>query len=62
VQWFKDDPDTLDYWCDTLRLLICVAKPDEGQSTVKEVPSTDGMQLSVETSELLKLKLEANLP
>jgi diphosphomevalonate decarboxylase len=60
--WFKDEPETLEYWCDNLRLLICVAKPDEGQSTVKEVPSTEGMQLTLMTSELLKLKLAADLP
>ena len=45
--WFIDKPDVLAYWQETLRLLICVVKPDEGQSTVKEVPSTEGMQLSV---------------
>ena len=36
--------------------------PDSGQNEVKDVPSTDGMQLSMETSELLKLRLENQLP
>ncbi len=42
--------------------MICVVEPDHGQNQVKDVPSTDGMQLSMETSELLKLRLENDLP
>ena len=60
-QWFLEQPDVLDYWHANLQLLICVVKPDEGQSTVKEVSSTEGMQISLKTSELLKLKLDAGL-
>lgn len=54
--------DNEQWWLDNLRLLICVVKPDPAQSKVKETPSTDGMQLSMQTSELLKLRLENNLP
>ncbi len=45
-----------------MSILICVVSPDQGQQEVKDVPSTDGMQLSMDNSELLKLRLEHDLP
>ena len=43
-------------------IFICVVKPEEGKNEFKDVPSTDGMRLSYENSELLKLRLENDLP
>ena len=38
----------MDYWFENLRIVICVVKPlGEGETFTKEVPSTDGMKLSV---------------
>ena len=42
-----------------MAILIFVVKSTQSQ---KEVPSTDGMQLSMKTSELLKLRLANDLP
>jgi len=40
-----------------------VVKPEAGQSKVKEVSSTDGMNLSLKTSSLMEYaRLGANLP
>jgi hypothetical protein len=45
-----------------LVIKICIVKPEnEEKGYVKDVPSTDGMKYSLETSELMKMKLEANL-
>jgi hypothetical protein len=43
-------------------MLICVVKPDANYNEVKDVPSTDGMELSMQTSELLKLRIQNDLP
>ena len=45
-----------------LRILICVVKPDKGQNAFKDIPSTEGMKLSLQTSEMLRLRLENDLP
>lgn len=45
-----------------MSVLICVVKPESGQGVTKEIGSTEGMQLSMQTSELLKLRLDADLP
>lgn len=43
--------------------MICVVKPEPGQSKIKEVSSTSGMQLSLKTSSLMEFaRLGANLP
>ena len=42
-----------------MAILIFVVKSTQSH---KEVPSTDGMQLSMQTSELLKLRLANDLP
>lgn len=55
-------PQSLNWWLDNLSILICVVKPSAHASMTKETPSTDGMRYSLETSELMKLKLQANLP
>jgi diphosphomevalonate decarboxylase len=54
--------DSLDFWVQNLRVLICVVKPDIGQNAFKDIPSTDGMKLSLKTSEMLRLRLENDLP
>jgi len=48
------DPATLDFWVENLSIIVCVVKPEKGQNTVKEIPSTEGMALSLITSELMK--------
>ena len=58
----KVEFDALDYWIENLTIFICVVQPEEGQNEFKDIPSTDGMKLSLETSELLKLRLENDLP
>lgn len=50
-----DSDSALRYWIDNLAVLVCVVKPEPGQSKTKETPSTQGMQLSVENSDLLQL-------
>ena len=43
--------------------MICVVKPEPGQSKIKEVSSTEGMSLSLKTSSLMEYaRLGANLP
>ena len=54
--------DSLDFWVQNLRILICVVKPDKGQNAFKDIPSTEGMKLSLQTSEMLRLRLENDLP
>jgi len=63
-EWFtaEEDQGFKDFWFENLRLLICVVEPEAGQSSVKDIPSTKGMQLSLQTSELLQLRLENDLP
>ena len=39
--------DALDYWLENLRVLICVVQPEEGQNAFKDIPSTQGMKLSL---------------
>ena len=46
-----------DYWRNNLSILICVVKPEHGQSQVKDVPSTEGMALSLTTSELMAARI-----
>ena len=58
----KIDFEELQWWIDNMVIFICVVKPEEGQNEFKDVPSTDGMRLSYENSELLKLRLENDLP
>ena len=36
-----------DFWLKNLKVLICVVKPDGDQGQVKEIPSTQGMALSL---------------
>lgn len=55
-------PEISSYWMDILSILICVVKPEPGQSTVKEIPSTEGMELSLKTSDLLKGRLSLGIP
>lgn len=43
-------------------MLICVVKPDANQNAFKDIPSTDGMRLSLATSELLQMRIENDLP
>ena len=50
------------FWLDNLAIIICVVRPEGGQSTVKETPSTEGMELSLKTSELLKGRLAQGVP
>ena len=53
----------LDHWIDNLAILVCVVKPEQGQSQVKEISSTKGMQLSLQNSELMQLaRLGHDLP
>lgn len=47
------EEDVLQYWIDNLQIFVCVVRPEEGQSGVKDVPSTKGMDLSLDTSELM---------
>ena len=54
--------DALDYWLENLRVLICVVQPEEGQNAFKDIPSTQGMKLSLQTSEMLRLRLDNHLP
>ena len=35
------------YWLDNLRVIICVVKPSAGQNAFKDIPSTEGMKLSL---------------
>ena len=49
--------NALDYWVENLRVLICVVKPDEGKNAFKDIPSTQGMKLSLQTSDFLALRL-----
>jgi diphosphomevalonate decarboxylase len=44
-----------------LSIFICVVKPLGDQKLQKDVPSTDGMKITLETSELMKLRLDENL-
>lgn len=53
---------TLDFWLENLSVLICVVKPEAGKSAFKDIPSTEGMKLSLQTSEMLRLRLENDLP
>ena len=39
-----------------------MVKPDQDQNAVKDVPSTDGMKLSMQNSELLASRIAADLP
>ena len=48
---------SLDYWLENLRVVICVVKPEAGQNEFKDVPSTQGMKISLQTSELLQARL-----
>ena len=57
----KVEIKNLPFWFNNLRILICVVKPDAGQNIFKDVPSTSGMKLSLQTSELLRLRLRENL-
>ena len=58
----KIEFDELNFWIENLVIFICVVKPEEGQNEFKDIPSTDGMKLSLKTSELLKHRLENDLP
>jgi diphosphomevalonate decarboxylase len=49
----KIELQSLQYWIDNLSILVCVVKPEGDQDRVKEVPSTEGMALSLKTSELM---------
>ena len=51
-----------DFWIKELSMLICVVKPDLNQNAFKDIPSTEGMKLSLQNSELLKLRIENDLP
>ena len=53
--------ESLNFWLDNLQIFICVVKPQEHQNLQKDVPSTDGMKITLETSELMKLRLAENL-
>ncbi len=52
---------SLNYWIENLSIFICVVKPLGDQKLQKDVPSTDGMKITLETSELMKLRLDQNL-
>lgn len=52
----------MEKWINELRIIICVVKPEKDKQLKKEVPSTDGMKLSLKTSELMRLRLESKLP
>lgn len=39
--------DALDFWIENLRVLICVVQPEEGQNAFKDIPSTQGMKMSL---------------
>ena len=43
----KVDLCSLDFWVQNLRILICVVKPEQGKSAFKDIPSTEGMKLSL---------------
>ena len=51
----------MNYWLENLEITICVVKPKEGKTFVKDIPSTEGMKYSYSTSEFMKMKLEKNL-
>jgi diphosphomevalonate decarboxylase len=36
-----------------MQILVCVVKPEAGKSKVKETPSSEGMAISLETSDLM---------
>ena len=61
------DQPTTNYWIGNLSILVCVVKPDRAQQAqglgqAKEIPSTEGMALSLETSELMAARIKENLP
>ena len=58
----KVEFDELNYWIENLKIFICVVKPEDGQNEFKDIPSTEGMKRSLATSDLLKLRLENDLP
>ena len=43
----KVEFDELDYWIENLKIFICVVQPEEGQNEFKDIPSTEGMKLSL---------------
>ena len=43
----KIEFDTLSHWVDNMVIFICVVKPEEGQNEFKDIPSTDGMRISL---------------
>ena len=51
----------LEFWLARLRIFICVVKPQGDQSLQKEVPSTEGMKITLATSDLMRLKLQDSL-
>ncbi|TNV77763.1 hypothetical protein FGO68_gene17449 [Halteria grandinella] len=53
--------ESMEWWYNNLSILICVVNPGDAQTYQKDVPSTDGMKITLETSELMKLRLEADL-
>jgi mevalonate pyrophosphate decarboxylase len=53
--------ESLQWWLDNLQIFICVVKPQGSASLQKDVPSTDGMKISLETSGLMKLRLKENV-
>eukprot|EP00347_Sterkiella_histriomuscorum_P012547 403368153 len=57
----KLSEQSLNFWLDNLELVICCVKPEKNSSLQKDVPSTDGMRISHQTSDLMKLKLEQGL-
>jgi diphosphomevalonate decarboxylase len=54
--------ESLNFWLSNLQIFICVVKPKDHESLQKDVPSTDGMKISLETSELMALRLADNVP
>jgi mevalonate pyrophosphate decarboxylase len=52
----------MNYWLENMRIVICVVKPEKDKDFTKDVPSTEGMKLTIKTSELMRARLEKNLP
>ncbi|CDW88718.1 diphosphomevalonate decarboxylase [Stylonychia lemnae] len=54
--------ESMNYWLDNLQIAICCVKPEKDQGLTKEIPSTDGMKITIDTSELMRARLDCNLP